>query len=220
MPSKRPRAAAVSASASRLWTTSGRRELVGKLELRVEELRAARPGSRSRGTLSSPVSPTATALGCASRSRSSSSLAAPVSPPDADRCRARRRPPSCASAIASAARQDSMPGADRDDRRHARRAAPAPTSVAAGSVARVQVRVRVGHAVAAACSMRSSSSATTSSGSSFANRARGSRSSWPGRERARRPPPAQIVVAREDDVLAPVVLPPSRNSSGPARKPS
>ena len=46
-------------------------------------------------------------------------------------------------------------------------------------VARVEVRVRVGHAVAAA-SMRASSSATTRSGSSFAKRGAGSRSVWPG----------------------------------------
>ncbi len=47
-----------------------------------------------------------------------------------------------------------------------------------GLVARVEMRVRVGHAAVAA-SIRASSSATTCSGSSFANSGSGSRSVWP-----------------------------------------
>ena len=68
-------------------------------------------------------------------------------------------------------------GADRDDSRDAGCLCSLDQG-RSGFVARVEMRVRIGHAVVAA-SIRASSSATTCSGSSFANSGSGSRNVWP-----------------------------------------
>ena len=82
------------------------------------------------------------------------------------------------------------PGSDRDDPRDSGFARP--LDERRGRLgARVEVRVRVGHAGAAA-SIRASSSATTCSGSSFAKSGRGSRSACPTGSRLGSQRPAQL----------------------------
>ena len=100
----------------------------------------------------------------------------------------------------SATRVD--PGADRDDPRHAGLARPLDEGRCV-LLARVEMRVRVGHCAEAA-SIRSSSSATTASGSSLAKSGAGSTQRLAGRKLARLPPacPARVVAGEHDVLLA------------------
>ena len=131
----------------------------------------------------------------------------------ADRCRAQRRRPRARRRDCERrpARLDA--GADRDDARDTGRPG-ALDERGDRPVARVEMRVRVGHAAAA--SIRASSSSTTRSASSFTKSGRGSRSSWPGGSAARLPAARpRVVLAGEDHVLVAVLVDgPERERAG------
>ena len=150
-------------------------------------------------TPSSPVSPTATAFGCASSSRSSPSRFASPSEAWCGSTPSAANTPSCRSASASAARDDAIPVPIVTIR--VTPAACARATSVVRRLARVEVRVRIRHAAAAA-SIRESSSPTIFSASSFANSGAGSRSDWPAGSALGVPAahPA-VVVAGEYDVL-------------------
>ena len=189
---------------------------------RAARRRAARcsSGVAYSRTLSSPVSPTATAFGCASSSRSSSSRPASGPAACAGRSPSAAYTPSCASAIASARPARVDPGADRDDPRHAGRAAalderrrPAPRTRRGARASRSRGRRPL---PCARARRRRRVSA-----SSFAKSGVGSRSACPGGSALGSQRPTHVlVVAGEDDVLASSPSSTVRNSSGPAIRPS
>ena len=168
----RASAAAVSSSASRLWITTGSSSSSASPRCASKSRRCCAGVAKPR-TVSRPVSPTATAFGCRRSSRSSSIRAASGSAASCGSMPSAAYTPACGRRCASAARHDSIPVPIVTIRvTPASRARS--TSVVDGLVARVEVRVRVGH-VPASASIRASSSATTSSASSFAKSGAGSR---------------------------------------------
>ena len=196
MPSKPASAASVSSSAARVWITTGLPSSAASASWRVEEA-AARRAARSRGSSRGPVSPTATAFGCASSSRSSSRSPAPGRRPRAGGCRGSRRRRRARSASASASRAPATVVATAITRSTpaARARARAPPARRRPDRGARYVSITLGRARR----RRSTSSSLRKSGC-------GSRSGWPGGQLARLPAPDPGARSRRSAPRAAAVL--------------
>ncbi len=179
-------ASAVSASAARVWMTTGLPSSLGEVELGLEHRaaagRAARGRGRSRARSRRPRPPSDGRAGRASSSSRSPSRSASCGwmPRIA-------KTPSSASAAASAVAAGLDRRADREDPPHPGRPRPR-DDIGGGIGAGLEVRVRVDHAAAAGASTRGKSGGAASipsAGSAACGRTRSSERSagWPSASR-------------------------------------